>query len=143
MHTHDELPVHPSTSTVGHHFTSTYPTIHFRNMLMLTKHLDGRHLAVTHETLTGRRPGQPTQHRELRGGELSDLLEELAVPLTADEREALLARVSGLRADSMTSVTGPGPAHRRGDDGRRGVAARVVAGPERDACVAAHHGDLG
>ena len=57
MHTHDELPVRPVDLAVGHHFTSTFPTIHFRNMLMLTKHLEGRHVAVTHETLTVRRPG--------------------------------------------------------------------------------------
>ena len=98
MHTHDELPVQPLDLTVGHHYTSTYPPIHFRNMLMVTKHLDGRHVAVTHETVTVRRPGEPTQHRELRDGELSDLLDQLAVPLTAEEREALLARVSGLPA---------------------------------------------
>jgi N-hydroxyarylamine O-acetyltransferase len=98
MHTHDELPVHPIDLTVAHHFTSTYPTIHFRNMLMLTRHLAGRHVAVTHETVTVRRPGEPTQHRELRDGELSELLDELVVPLTAHEREALLARVGDLRS---------------------------------------------
>ena len=96
MHTHDELPVEPLDVTVGHHYTSTFPTIHFRRMLMLTKHLPGRHVALTHETLTVRRPGEPTQHRRLRDGELSELLEELGVPLTDDEREALLARVAGL-----------------------------------------------
>ena len=42
-------------------------------MLMVTKHLDGRHVAVTHETVTVRRPGEPTEHRALRDGELSDL----------------------------------------------------------------------
>lgn len=94
MHTHDELPVEPLDVTVGHHYTSTYPTIHFRHMLMLTKHLPGRHVAVTHETLTVRRPGEPTQHRQLGDGELSDLLDELGVPLTPDERVALLDRVS-------------------------------------------------
>ena len=98
MHTHDELPVQPLDLTVGHHFTSTYPTIHFRNMLMITKHLDDRHLAVTHETLTVRRPGEPTQHRELREGELADLLDELAVPLTPDERAALDTKVAQLRS---------------------------------------------
>jgi N-hydroxyarylamine O-acetyltransferase len=55
-------------------------------------------VAVTHETLTVRRPGEQTQHRELRDGELPDLFDELAVPLTDDEREALLARVDGLRS---------------------------------------------
>jgi len=54
MHTHDELPVHPVDLTVGNHFTSTYPTIHFRQMLMLTRHLDDGHVALTHETVTVR-----------------------------------------------------------------------------------------
>jgi N-hydroxyarylamine O-acetyltransferase len=98
MHVHDELPVHPIDLTLAHHFTSTFPTIHFRNMLMVTRHLDGRHVAVTHETVTVRRPGAPTQHRELRDGELDDLLDELAVPLTEAERGALLTRVDGLRS---------------------------------------------
>ena len=100
MHVHDELPVHPIDLTLAHHFTSTYPTIHFRNMLMLTKHLEGRHVAVTHETVTVRRPGEVTDHRELRNGELGDLLDELGVPLTSDERAALLTQVSGLRSAS-------------------------------------------
>jgi N-hydroxyarylamine O-acetyltransferase len=96
MHTHDELPVQPLDLTVGHHYTSTFPPIHFRHMLMLTKHLDGRHVAVTHETVTVRRPGEATEHRALRDGELPELLDELDVPLTADERSALLARVTEL-----------------------------------------------
>ena len=100
MHTHDELPVQPVDLAVGHHFTSTYPTIHFRQMLMLTRHVDGRHVAVTHETVTVRRPGAATEHRELRDGELADWLDELAVPLTADERAALDDRVRGLRSVS-------------------------------------------
>ena len=98
MHTHDELPVQPLDYVVGHHFTSTYPTIHFRRMLMLTRHLPDRHVAVTHETVTVRRPGRITEHRALRDGELDDLLDELGVPLTADERGALNAKVRELRS---------------------------------------------
>jgi N-hydroxyarylamine O-acetyltransferase len=98
MHTHDELPVQPLDVTVGHHYTSTFPTIHFRSMLMLTKHLEGRHVALTHETVTVRRPGTPTEHRQLREGELGEWLDELAVPLTDDERAALDVRVVGLRS---------------------------------------------
>jgi len=98
MHTHDELPVHPIDLSVAHHFTSTYPPIHFRNMLMVTRHLDGRHVSVTHQTVTVRRPGAPTEHREHLDGELSDLLDELAVPLTADERAALDTKVRQLRS---------------------------------------------
>jgi N-hydroxyarylamine O-acetyltransferase len=97
MHTHDELPVHPVDLAVGNHFTSTYPTIHFRQMLMLTRHLDGRHVALTHETVTVRRPGAATEHRALREGELSGWLEELDVPLTGDERVALDGVVRRLR----------------------------------------------
>ena len=98
MHTHDELPVQPVDLAVGHHFTSTYPTIHFRQMLMLTRHVDDRHVAVTHETVTVRRPGAATEHRELSDGELAEWLDELAVHLTADERAALDNRVRGLRS---------------------------------------------
>jgi N-hydroxyarylamine O-acetyltransferase len=97
MHTHDELPVHPVDLAVGNHFTSTYPTIHFRQMLVLTRHLDGGHVALTHETVTVRRPGAPTEHRALREGELSGWLEELDVPLTGDERVALDGVVRRLR----------------------------------------------
>ncbi len=96
MHTHDELPVTPIDLATGHHFTSTYPPIHFRKMLMLTKHLEGSHVALTHETLTVRRPGEPTEHRALGDGELSSWLDELAVPLTDDERAKLLVRVGEL-----------------------------------------------
>ena len=97
MHTHDELPVHPVDVAVAHHFTSTYPATHFRSMLILARHLADRHVTVTHETVTVRRRGLPTEHRALGDGELPDLLDELGVPLTAGERTALLARVDGLR----------------------------------------------
>jgi N-hydroxyarylamine O-acetyltransferase len=96
MHTHDELPVTPVDLATGHHFTSTFPTIHFRRMLMVTKHVEDRHVALTHETLTVRRPGEPTEHRALRDGELADWLDELGVPLTEDERTRLLVRLAEL-----------------------------------------------
>jgi N-hydroxyarylamine O-acetyltransferase len=47
--------------------------------------------------LRARRPGEPTQHRKLRDGELAGLLDELAVPLTPDERAALDTKVRPLR----------------------------------------------
>jgi N-hydroxyarylamine O-acetyltransferase len=65
-------------------------------MLMLTKHVEDRHVALTHETVTVRRPGVPTEHRQLREGELGEWLDELSVPLTDDERAALDVRVQGL-----------------------------------------------
>jgi N-hydroxyarylamine O-acetyltransferase len=95
MHTTDELPVQPVDVTMGHHFTSTYPTTHFRHGLMLTKHSPDHHTAVTHETVTIRRPGEPTEHRDLREGELEELLQELAVPLTPEEETLLLDVVAG------------------------------------------------
>ena len=100
MHTHDELPVRPVDLRSGHHFTSTFPTSHFRHMLILTRHLPDRHVTVTHEAVTVRRPGEPTEHRPLRGGELPELLDLLDVPLIDDEREALLRRVSELSGQS-------------------------------------------
>jgi len=95
-HTTDELAVLPADVVVGHHYTSTFPGSHFRSGLVLTKHLPGRHVTLTHESLTVRTPGRPTEHRPLRGGELEDWLATLEVPLTPDERTRLLAKVSEL-----------------------------------------------
>jgi len=93
-HTTDELAVRPVDVVMGHHYTSTYPGSHFTTGLMLTKHLPGRHVTVTHEALTIRTPGEPTEHRPLRDGELDEWLTALDVPLTSDERTRLLGRVA-------------------------------------------------
>ncbi|GAA1548855.1 arylamine N-acetyltransferase family protein [Nocardioides humi] len=95
-HTVDELPVLPVDVVMGHHYTSTFPTSHFRTGLMLTRHQDGRHVTVTGSTLTVRRPGAPTEHRDLADGELRDWLHALAVPLTPEEERRLLARLAEL-----------------------------------------------
>lgn len=94
-HTTDELPVRPVDVVIGHHYTSTFPASHFRSGLMITKHEDGRHVSVTGTTLTVRRPGEPTEHRELADGELVEWLRALAVPLSDDEEQRLLARLAG------------------------------------------------
>ena len=78
---------------MGHHFTSTFPGSHFRSGLMVTKFIEDRHVSLTHETVTLRRPGQPTEHRPLRD-ELADRLLELGVPLTGDEHQRLLDLVA-------------------------------------------------
>ena len=98
MHTTDELPVQQVDLRAGHHFTSTYPTSHFRHGLMVTRHLPDRHVAVTHETVTVRQPGHPTRHHQLAEGELQGLLADLKVGLTDEETERLLAVVAGLRS---------------------------------------------
>ena len=102
MHTTDDLPVQQVDVRAGHHFTSTYPTSHFRHGLMLTRHLPDRHVTVTHEAVTVRRPGEPTEHRQLGAGELRTLLGELRVGLTEDETERLLAVVRRLRSGRET-----------------------------------------
>jgi len=76
---------------MGHHYTSTHPASHFTTSLVVGRHLPGRHVTVTAETLTVRVPGEPTEHRPLRAGELADWLDVLEVPLTADERRRLLS----------------------------------------------------
>lgn len=96
MHTHDELPVRPADIRSGHHFTSTYPSSHFRHTLIVTRHLPDRHVTVTHESVTVRRPGAPTEHRPLRDGELPALLDLLGVPITDTELDALLRRIRDL-----------------------------------------------
>ncbi len=97
MHTTDELPVQPVDVTMGHHYTSTYPTSHFRRGLMLSRHGDGRHTMVSTDAVTIRRPGEATEHRELEDGELEQMLDELAVPLTPEERSRLVGVVAWLR----------------------------------------------
>ena len=95
-HTTDELEVKPVDVVMGHHFTSTYPGSHFTRGLMIGGHQPDRHVTVTHESLTIRTPGQPTEHRPLHDGELDDWLTTLAVPLTDDERTRLLDKVHHL-----------------------------------------------
>lgn len=95
-HTVEELAVLPVDVVMGHHYTSTFPASHFRHGLMLTRHEEGRHVTVTATTLTVRRPGEPTEHRALVPGELTEWLRALAVPLSADEERRLLARVARL-----------------------------------------------
>ncbi len=99
-HTTDELEVTPADVLVGHHFTSTFPGSHFTTTLMVTKHLPGRHVTVTHETVTVRTPGEPTEHRPLRAGEFEQWLAVMEVPLHPDELARLLARLRALGASS-------------------------------------------
>ena len=92
----DELAVKPIDIVMGHHFTSTYPGSHFTTGLILAKHLPGRHVTVTHELVTVRVPGEPTEHRPLRDGEVAEWLERLEVGLTRDEEIALHAKLSAI-----------------------------------------------
>jgi arylamine N-acetyltransferase len=97
-HTTDELPVKPVDVVIGHHYTSTFPGSHFTTGLMLAKHLPGRHVTVTHDALTVRTPGEPTEHRPLREGEIEEWLATFAVRLNRDEETRLLARLRALAA---------------------------------------------
>jgi len=98
MHRHDELPVHPIDLIAAHHYTSTYPQSHFRHGLMLTRHDHGRHTGLTEETVTVRRPGEPTEHRRISLAEVAELLHELQIPLTDDEQERLIKRLAEIRS---------------------------------------------
>ena len=91
MHTTDELTVRPVDVGMGHHFTSTFPSSHFRHGLMLTRHRDDDPVSVTFDTLTVRRPGRATEHRRLDDGELETLLRGLGGGLTDDEVARLAA----------------------------------------------------
>ena len=89
MHTHDEALVVPSDVAIGHHFTSTHPTVHFRHRLIVTKLLEDRHVSLTDEAVTIRREGEETEHREIGLDEVMAYVDELEVPLTDDERVRL------------------------------------------------------
>ena len=95
-HTHDELPVRPVDVVHGHHYTSTFPTSIFRQMLMVAGQAADTHFTLTESTVTVRRPGASTEHRKIALDEVPDLLSELNVPLTDDELERLLSRLAEL-----------------------------------------------
>jgi N-hydroxyarylamine O-acetyltransferase len=95
-HTTDELEVLPVDVVLGHHYTSTFPASHFRSGLMVARHLPDRHVVVTHEAVTIRRPGEPTEHHELVDGELGEWLSTLEVALTPEERSRLDQTVARL-----------------------------------------------
>ena len=97
-HTTDELEVKPVDVVIGHHYTSTFTGSHFTTGLMVAKHLPGGHVTVTHESLTVRTPGEPTEHRPLHEGEIEEWLATLGVPLTPDEETRLLARLRTMTA---------------------------------------------
>jgi arylamine N-acetyltransferase len=91
-HITDELEVMPVDPVIGHHYTSTYPNSHFTIGLILAKYLPDKHVTVTHQTVTVRRPGAPTEHRALLDGELTQWLHDLDAGLTAEEEKRLVAR---------------------------------------------------
>jgi arylamine N-acetyltransferase len=97
-HTVDELEVKPLDVVMGHHYTSTYPGSHFTAGLILAKHAPGRHITVTHHSLTIRTPGEPTEHRPLREGEIEEWLSRLEVRLPPEEHTRLLERLRTLSA---------------------------------------------
>lgn len=99
-HVTDELDVLPVDVAMGHHWTSTFPTSHFRTGLMVARHLSDRHVVVTHDAITVRRPGEPTEHRQLAEDELGEWLRVLEVPLSENEESRLFARVAAVRAGS-------------------------------------------
>jgi arylamine N-acetyltransferase len=104
-HTTDELEVRPVDIVMGHHYTSTYPGSHFTTGLMLAKHLPGRHVTVTHDSLTIRTPGEPTEHRSLREGEFEDWLSALEVRLPSEDHARLLETVHAMAPDSVRGGT--------------------------------------
>lgn len=95
-HTHDELPVRPVDVVHGHHYTSTFPTSIFRQMLMVAGHATDSHLTITESTVTVRRPGAPTEHHGITLDDVPNLLRQLNVPLTAEESERLSSRLAEL-----------------------------------------------
>ncbi|MEU6136263.1 arylamine N-acetyltransferase [Nocardioides sp. NPDC047086] len=96
MHTHDEALVVPSDVALGHHYTSTHPTVHFRHRMIVTRLLEDRHVSLTNDTVTIRREGEETEHREIGPDEAMAWVEELEVPLTDDERARLRERLGTL-----------------------------------------------
>ncbi|QZY30681.1 arylamine N-acetyltransferase [Nocardioides coralli] len=103
MHTTDELPVRAVDVAMGHHWTSTAPTSHFRRTFLVGRHgvaPDGTptQTTVTLEGVTERRAGTPSTHRPLDLAELPALLEDLGVRLSREELRGLVGRLRELSA---------------------------------------------
>ena len=101
MHTTDELPVREVDVAMGHHYTSTAPSSHFRSTFMLARHgvaHDGTptQTTVTLDGVTDRRAGSPSRHRPLDLAELPDLLQRLGAHLTGDETRRLVDRLASM-----------------------------------------------
>lgn len=102
MHTTDELPVRRVDVEMGHHWTSTSPTTHFRSSLMLNRHgvdPDGTPslLTVTLDAVSVGRPGEVPQRRPYDVAELPDLLQRAGTHLSEGESKLLIDRIRDLR----------------------------------------------
>ncbi|GAB3745523.1 arylamine N-acetyltransferase [Microlunatus parietis] len=102
MHSIDELPVRRVDVEMGHHWTSTAPTTHFRTSLMLNRHgldPDGTPtlLTVTLDYVAiGRAAGEPERH-DYDPDDLQDLAQRAGANLSDDEAKRLAVRVRELR----------------------------------------------
>ena len=101
MHTTDELPVRDVDVAMGHHWTSTAPTSHFRHTFTVARHGladDGTptQTTVTLDGVTERRAGSPSTQRPFDLDELPDLMERLGANLTTDELARLRTRLQEL-----------------------------------------------
>lgn len=97
LHTHDELPVLPVDFVAGHHFTSTHPDVHFRQRLIVSRHVDDAHITLSHEAVTIRRPHQRTARTALEIADVVAWLGKLGMTLSDREQQSLVATLSGLR----------------------------------------------
>ncbi|GAA1475675.1 arylamine N-acetyltransferase [Nocardioides aestuarii] len=104
MHTTDDEPVRPVDVRMGHHWTSTHPSSHFRSTLTVAQHgvaADGTavHTTVSLEGVTERRAGGAAVRRPLDLDELPGLLTGLGAGLDESETTRLVRRVGDLLRD--------------------------------------------
>jgi N-hydroxyarylamine O-acetyltransferase len=102
VHATDELPVRRVDVEMGHHWTSTSPTTHFRSALMLNRNgldPDGTPtlLTVTLDSVSVGRAGEVPERRPYDLDELPDLLRRAGAHLSEGETKLLIDRVRDLR----------------------------------------------
>ncbi|WP_152362494.1 arylamine N-acetyltransferase family protein [Microlunatus speluncae] len=105
MHTTDELPVRRVDVEMGHHWTSTAPSSHFRSSLSINRNgvdADGTPnlLTVTLDYVALSRAGEAPQRRDYDPAELPELPElaqQAGARLSAAESELLVDRIRELR----------------------------------------------
>jgi N-hydroxyarylamine O-acetyltransferase len=102
VHGVDELPVRRVDVEMGHHWTSTSPTTHFRSSLMLNRHgvdPDGTPslLTVTVDAVSEGRAGEGPRRRPYDLAELPELVRRAGSQLSETESTLLIDRVRDLR----------------------------------------------
>jgi N-hydroxyarylamine O-acetyltransferase len=97
LHVHINEPIQPVDLLVGHHYTSTHPNVHFRQRLIVARHIGSRHVTITHDSLVVRRSGRSTLRRELSPMDVPGALADIGLELPQTDTSRIADIAAGLQ----------------------------------------------